>query len=103
MQIVWSELALSDLDMTLEYGVVTFGEHAAERFNNNLLDNEKRLMVNPRMGRTETLWVGQPKNFRSLVVHQHYKLLYYIEAGTIYIAALFDTRRDLASLADRLK
>ena len=44
-----------------------------------------------------------PIVYRSLVVHKHYKLIYHIEAETIYVAALFDTRRDPAFFGDHIK
>lgn len=37
-----------------------------------------------------------------LVIHKHYKLIYYIDEDTIYIAALIDTRADPDSLAEKM-
>lgn len=54
------------------------------------------------MGKIEPLLAGRPQNFRSLVIHKHYKLIYYIDEDTIYIAALIDTRADPDSLAEKL-
>lgn len=42
---------------------------------------------------------------RSLVVHEHFKLIYYIDLphNTLYIADLWDTRREPSRLAEPLK
>ena len=103
MQIKWSDDAIEELNAALEYGVSTFGENAAKRFYENLLENESILLTNPRIGQNEPLLVRRSQNFRSRVVHKHYKLVYYIEVDIIYIVALFDTRRNPASLANHIK
>lgn len=41
--------------------------------------------------------------YRSFVVHRHYKLIYYIEKDTVYIADLWDTRREPVRLSGRVK
>ncbi|RHJ95358.1 type II toxin-antitoxin system RelE/ParE family toxin [Parabacteroides bouchesdurhonensis] len=97
MQVIWTEDALDELSSVLEYGACAFGKRAVERFYEKLLENELRLANNPYMGELDPLLAGRPQNFRSLVVHCHYKLVYYVEAETIYITALFDTRRDPAA------
>lgn len=74
MQVVWNKRAEHHLSVIISYGIDTFGEKAAKRLE-----------------------------YRSLVVHKHYKLVYHIEADIIYIAALFDTRRNPASLTDHIK
>ena len=103
MQVIWAEDARDELGSVLEYGACAFGKRAAERFYEKLLENELRLANNPYMGELEPLLAGRPQNFRSLVVHRHYKLVYYVEAEIIHIVALFDTRRDPASLGDHIK
>lgn len=102
MRIIWSEDAQSELGLILEYGAATFGERAAGRFYREVLDNEVRLLSFPCMGKIEPLLAGRPQNFRSLVIHKHYKLIYYIDEDTIYIAALIDTRADPDSLTEKL-
>lgn len=48
--------------------------------------------------------VGRRFEYRSLVIHEHYKLIYYINDnnGVIYITDLFDTRREPKRLAENI-
>lgn len=82
MRVVWNKKAEHHLNAIINYSIDTFGERVAKR---------------------ELLLEDMPIAYRSLVVHKHYKLIYHIEAETIYITALFDTRRDPASLGDHIK
>lgn len=103
MQVKWSDNALEELSLILEYGALAFGERAAERLYGMLLENEARLATNPYIGKLEPLLKERPQGFRSLVVHKNYKLIYYIEDETVYIATLFDNRRNPAVMTDHLK
>ncbi len=51
----------------------------------------------------ETLLEKEPEGYRNLVVHQNYKLVYYVEGNTIYIVDLWDTRREPRLQADNTK
>ena len=48
---------------------------------------------------------GRSLQFRSLVIHEHYKLVYHYDetTETLRIAALWDTRREPHAQADNLK
>ncbi len=60
-----------------------------------------KLTVHPYLGKKETIIVkGEEIVYRGLVVHKHFKILYNVLGDTIHIVALFDTRRNPASLAD---
>ena len=54
------------------------------------------------MGLVEPLLEGRNKVYRSLVIHKLYKLVYYVDEETIYIADLWDVRRDPDRLIARL-
>ena len=57
---------------------------------------DSRLAAFPYMGKVEHLLSGLSKEYRSLVVHEHYKLIYRVseEEDTVYVVALWDTRRN---------
>lgn len=44
-----------------------------------------------------------PQSFRSIVVHEHYKLVYYIDKNedTVYVVDIWNTRRDPASQVEK--
>ena len=37
---------------------------------------------------------GRKREYRSIVVHKLFKLVYYVKGDTLHIAALWDTRRE---------
>ena len=103
MRVIWDDDASQKLVDALEYGRYTFGERVMKKFYARILEYEKLLQSNPGMGKKETLLEKEPEGYRSLVVHQNYKLVYYVEGNTIYIAALWDTRREPRLQADNTK
>ncbi len=52
-----------------------------------------QLSVYPYMAAIEPLLEQRPETFRSLVVRDTYKIVYYIEDPVIYIADLWDCRQ----------
>ena len=60
------------------------------------------LAANPRLGIAEPLLAGRKREYRSIVVHKLFKLVYYVKDETVYIAALWDTRREPRTQADNL-
>ena len=51
------------------------------------------LADNPLLGFYEQALSSEPQGFRSLV-HEHYKIIYFIEDDIIYISAIFDCRQN---------
>ena len=103
MRVIWDDDASEKLADTLEYGRDTFGERAMKKFYARILDYEKLLQSNPGAGKREPLLEKEPEGYRSIVVHQNYKLVYYVEGDTIYIVDLWDTRREPATQAGTVK
>ena len=102
MRVIWDDDASEKLVNALEYGRDTFGERMMKKFYARILDYEKLLQSNPRMGKKEPLLEKEPEGYRSIVVHQNYKLVYYIEDENIYIVDLWDTRREPLTQADNV-
>ena len=96
MQVIWNKKALSQLDRTLEYGERVFGTTAMQRFYARVMSYVPLLASNPYMGAVEPLMAGRKAQYRSMVIHKHFKLVYRIDEQrrTIRIAALWDTRRE---------
>lgn len=93
MQVKWSRRAGRALDTALAQGAKLFGIRATTLFYNRVKSYEPLLANRPR------------HQYRSLVVHEHFKLIYYIDLphDTLYIADLWDTRREPSRQADPLK
>ncbi|GHT02119.1 hypothetical protein AGMMS49525_05060 [Bacteroidia bacterium] len=61
----------------------------------------ERLVEQPDMAFREPLLKERSKVFRSLIVRKIYKIVYYNENNTVYIADIWDSRQDPNSLRDR--
>ncbi len=103
MQIDWSKRALRELDIVIGQCEAQFGIRVALHFYQTLTDWEVHLSDNPSLGFPEPLLVDRNRNYRSLLIHAHFKLVYYIAKDAIKIADLWDTRRDPEKLKKRIK
>ena len=103
MQVTWNKKALTQLDAVMKYGIREFGERTAQRLYERIMSYEPLLAANPRLGVEEPLLAGRKRQYRSLVVHKLFKLVYYVKNNTLYIAALWDTRREPRTQADNTK
>ena len=104
MRVIWKNKAIRHLELLTDYGLETFGEKAVTRFVNNVRAYDKRLATNPYMGALEPLLANRRLPYRSLVVHPHYKLIYWVDEkqDTVFIAALWDTRRNPDNLSESM-
>ena len=101
MRVIWSSRAERELTLLVEYGMAVLGRTAAMRLYRQIKVTVTKLTVHPYLGKKETIIVkGEEIVYRGLVVHKHFKILYNVLGDTIHIVALFDTRRNPASLAD---
>ncbi len=103
MQVTWNKKALTQLDAVMKYGRQEFGERTTQRLYARIMSYEPLLAANPRLGITEPLLAGRKREYRSIVVHKLFKLVYYVKDETLYIAALWDTRREPHAQADTTK
>ena len=101
MQVKWTAPALKRLEAATNYGRRKVGELTAARFYQKVRNHESLLVTNPRIGKIEQLMTSKyAYEYRSLVVHPHYKLIYYINEakGIVVITNLFDVRRESQAL-----
>ncbi len=103
VQVIWQKTAERQLDMVVSEGVKLFGERVAAKFYWRVKDYDGLLINNPFMGALEPLLSERRTEYRSLVVHEHYKLVYRIDGDRIHIADLWDTRREPATLSRRIR
>lgn len=102
-EVIWSKKANKKRIAVLTYGAENFGTKAAQKLNDRIEDYTNLLAANTRMGIVEPLLTQRRHEYRSLVVHEHYKLVYYIKEDTLYIVDLWDTRREPKGLAHRIR
>lgn len=105
MQVKWSKKASKAFDDALAQGMILFGARVSEMFYSKVKSHDALLATHPHLGRVEPLLAHKKRHeYRSLVVHKHFKLIYYIESvcDTLYIVDLWDTRREPLALTSRL-
>ena len=94
MKVLWTAFAESQLDCIYSY-LQTKNQYVAADIYNDILDETEMLAHFPRMAPIEPLLFEFPEEYRSLVVRQNYKVVYYIDCETtIYVVAVFDCRQN---------
>lgn len=101
----WDAHARQSRKEILEYGEATWGKHTAQRMYRRIKESTALLAASPYLGPKEPLLQKHFPAYRSLVIHEHYKLIYrYVEDKEIvWIVDVWDTCREPRSLADSLK
>lgn len=104
MQVKWDKRAMKRLDKATEYGLYKFGEITSIRFYQKIRSYDSLLAEHPRLGKVEPLLIGRRFEYRSLVVHEHYKLIYYINEvkSRIVVSDFWDVRQEPQLLAEEV-
>lgn len=105
MQVEWKKQVQREIRAVVLYGVDHFGERAAVQFYQKVKIWTERLVNHPELGSPEPLLAGRKHLYRSLIVHEHHKLIYYVDERRqiIYISDLWDMHREPSRLSKRLK
>ena len=101
MKLIWYKRAEKRLYESMVYTSKEFGKMVAESFMEDMLRQAALLCNHPRLGKVEPLLASKyAHEYRSLVVHPYFKLIYYIneEKGRVVITNLWDTRREPQTL-----
>ena len=101
----WRKSAKAQLKKSVTYCVQQFGKHVALRFIDSIDHQVNLLASHPHLGSIEPRLENRKRTYRSLVVHEHFKLVYYIDVqkDLLYIVALWDTRREPAALTSQIR
>lgn len=103
MKVVWSAKANDQFLKTADCLENRFGEIIKFKFLIKVYHIVFLLESSPYLGRIETLLENAPVIYRSLVVNQNNKIVYYINKDIIEIVAFWDTRREPKSLIKDLE
>lgn len=87
MQVIIRATAQRQLDKAIEQGEQMFGVAVATKFYNRFMEFVKRLSDNSELGFPEPLLAGRQREYRSIIINEHFKLVYYCDKNkdTIYI------------------
>ena len=102
MRVEWQEKAKKELQKQLEYCFNKFGCYTTIRIQEKIDKQIRLLAVFPLMGKIEPLLLRRLYEYRSWVIHEHFKLIYHIIDDVIYIANIWDTRREPQRLTENV-
>lgn len=104
-QVKWQKRAEKELYRYLVKGFIEFGETTANSFATKVATLNKDLERFPEIGFPEPLLKDRKRLYRTRHILKRFKLVYYYNAQTdvVYVADIWDTRRDPSQLANRIK
>jgi toxin ParE1/3/4 len=100
MKIVWTEFAITELKVILDFYIENANPKVAHRIRIQILSSTKQLSKYPESGQIEPHLVKLKKQYRYLIVG-HWKVLYRVDDKTILIADIFDVRQNPRKLTTR--
>ena len=101
MKVEWNKKAEQQWYSMAAYINKTFGKKALLDFTQNVKEWQSRIAINPEIAAFEPLLKNRRKPYRSIVIHECCKLIYYInqKEEVVRVVALWDTRREPVKLA----
>ena len=103
MKILWLELAEEDIESIYQFYAEDKSIKAANKIYNDILDATDSLAVFPQKASIEPDVSDDDEEYRSLVVQKHFKIIYFVECDSIYIAAIWDCRRNPQTNINKIK
>lgn len=103
MRILWLELAEEDLDSIYHFYAKDKSVKASNKIYNEILDATETLADFPKMASIELDLSEDGDEYRSLVVGKYFKVIYFIEDDSIYIAAVWDCRQSPNTNISKIK
>ena len=101
-QILWSERAFARRQAIEDYILYSFGYAAHAEYVEAVNEWKSIVRENPYVGPVEPVLEGGRKEYRSVVIANLTKCIYYVEDDCIMIADWWDTRRSVSQLKQNL-
>lgn len=101
----WKKTAMAELTKATKYCAKTFGKRVAEKFLDSVDHQILLLAGNPLMGIHVPELDTSRRQYRTLLVHKLFKLVYYVDEkkSVLYIVSLWDVRCDPSTLISRIR
>lgn len=103
MKVIWIPFAQNEVRKTARYINKEFGKERRDQFINEVRNVSRLLSENPKLGKPEPLLADYTKMYRSYVMNNLNKIIYWIAENQIEIVDLWDVRRDPTSLTKQVK
>ena len=102
-KVQWATEARDQWRKTALYIYREWGVSAMRKFKVKTEDTIDKIESFPAIGSVEPLLADRSISYRSLVITEQNKLIYYVKDETIYIVDFWDTRREPKKQANTLK
>ena len=99
MQVKFTDKAISHLESIIDSHLEYCGERSALKFGKMVDDKVKSILRFPESGFPEPLLAGRSKLFRATIINRNYKMIYYVDDDTIWVAAFWNMRMHPNKLA----
>ena len=98
-KVIWSDKSLNDLELAYDF-LAEKSQIAANQMIDEVFERVTQLEHYPLSGPVESLLSHLKKEYRYLV-SGHFKIIYRIEPGSVFIVRFFDTRQDPDNMQKR--
>ncbi|MBR4265328.1 MAG: type II toxin-antitoxin system RelE/ParE family toxin [Bacteroidales bacterium] len=102
MKVIWSVNAQKQLNDIAYYIQEEFSRNRKLKFLREVKDNEKLISTHPFVGKIEPLLIDRSISYRSFVINNVNKIVYYVEDKRIVIVAFWDARQEPQKLVNQI-
>lgn len=99
MNVIWHQKAIIQRFIISKYISDTLGRKAMAQFNREVTHCKNLIAQNPNIASIEQYLEGSAVEYRSILVSGLSKMIYYYEGDTVYVAAIWDVRRNPEEMA----
>jgi plasmid stabilization system protein ParE len=99
LRVNWTDKAKNDLNDIFIYYSEIASKNVAKSITKNIVSRSLDLKSNPYLGMIEEYLLHRTKNYRS-IIDGNYKIIYFVENDSIYIATVFDCRQNPIKLSN---
>ena len=103
MKVIWDPRATMGRQQVSDYIRWRFGVRRKNRFMQQVRETTQMLKNNPNIGKIDPLFADRSIAYRSIIINGLSRMVYFIKDDTVYIAAFWDCRREIESLAGEVK
>ena len=103
MKTEWDPQAKKALRQIAQYIQRRFGTKARKSFLEEVKKTDNLLRSNPQLGAVDPLFAERQHSYRSVIINNLSKMVYFIDRETIYITAFWDTRKEPKAQARKVK
>ena len=92
MHVEFTDKAIAHLTAIIDSHLEYCGEKSAMKFSRQVDDKIQMLLKFPETGHLEPMLKSRKVAYRSKLINKRYKMIYYINGDTIWVAAIWDMR-----------